>query len=44
MINQIDFKKVALETIDIEKNALDILATQIDDRFTRACNIILQCK
>lgn len=44
MINQIDFKKVALETIDIEKNALDILATRIDDRFTRACNIILQCK
>ena len=44
MINQIDFKKVALETIDIEKNALDILATQIDDRFTRACDIILQCK
>lgn len=44
MINQIDFKKVALETIDIEKNALDILATQIDDRFTRACEIILQCK
>ena len=42
--NQIDFQKVALETLRIEEQALEILATQIDERFTRACEIILQCK
>ena len=41
--NQLDFQKVALETLRIEENALQILATQIDDRFSRACEIILQC-
>ncbi|MEB3766623.1 KpsF/GutQ family sugar-phosphate isomerase [Acinetobacter sp. MD2] len=40
----LDFQKVAKETIEIEKNALDILTSQIDDRFSRACEIILQCK
>ncbi|MEB3754377.1 KpsF/GutQ family sugar-phosphate isomerase [Acinetobacter sp. MD2(2019)] len=43
-MNSVDFKKVARETINIEKNALDILSEQIDERFTHACNIILQCK
>lgn len=42
--NQIDFQKVALETLRIEEQALGVLATQIDERFTRACEIILQCK
>lgn len=41
--NQLDFQKVALETLRIEENALQILATQIDGRFSRACEIILQC-
>ena len=42
--NQIDFQNVALETLRIEEQALGVLATQIDERFTRACEIILQCK
>lgn len=44
MQKPVDFQKVALETLRIEEQALEILATQIDDRFTRACEIILQCK
>lgn len=40
----IDFQKVALETLSIEQQAIQILATQIDERFSRACEIILQCK
>ncbi|SPL71413.1 KpsF/GutQ family sugar-phosphate isomerase [Acinetobacter stercoris] len=44
MPNQIDFQKVALETIRVEEHALQVLATQIDERFTKACEIILQCK
>lgn len=42
--NQVDFQKVALETLRIEEQALEILATQIDERFDHACQIILQCK
>ncbi|KAA8734686.1 KpsF/GutQ family sugar-phosphate isomerase [Acinetobacter qingfengensis] len=34
----------ALETIQIEQHALEILSQQIDERFTQACEIILQCK
>lgn len=44
MPNPIDFQKVALETLSIERNALDVLAQEIDERFTQACEIILQCK
>ncbi|MCL6233263.1 KpsF/GutQ family sugar-phosphate isomerase [Acinetobacter amyesii] len=44
MPNQVDFQKVALETLRIEEHALQVLATQIDDRFSQACEIILQCK
>ena len=44
MPNQIDFQKVALETLSIERNALEVLAAEIDERFTNACEIILQCK
>ncbi|MFT4021521.1 MAG: KpsF/GutQ family sugar-phosphate isomerase [Acinetobacter sp.] len=43
-MNQIDFKKVALETIEIEKQSLDTLSGQIDTRFVQACEIILNCK
>ncbi|ESK40182.1 hypothetical protein P256_00623 [Acinetobacter nectaris CIP 110549] len=42
--NEVDFKKVALETLKIEQQALNILANEIDDRFVRACQIILACK
>ncbi|MFW1857235.1 KpsF/GutQ family sugar-phosphate isomerase [Acinetobacter defluvii] len=44
MQNQIDFQKVALETLSIEEHALEVLAAQIDERFSQACEIILQCK
>lgn len=44
MLNQIDFQKVAIETLSIEQKALETLAAQIDDRFTQACKIILQCQ
>lgn len=43
MPNQIDFQHVAIETLSIEQKALETLAGQIDDRFTQACEIILQC-
>ena len=43
MPNQIDFQKVAIETLSIEQHALAVLAQQIDQRFSRACEIILQC-
>ncbi len=43
MPNQIDFQKVAIETLSIEQQALAVLAQQIDERFSRACEIILQC-
>ncbi|WP_407412022.1 SIS domain-containing protein [Acinetobacter sp.] len=44
MPNLVDFEKVALETLKIEEQALQVLATQIDARFRRACEIILQCQ
>ncbi|WP_347473807.1 KpsF/GutQ family sugar-phosphate isomerase [Acinetobacter thermotolerans] len=42
--NPVDFQKAALETLRIEEHALQVLATQIDERFSQACEIILQCK
>ncbi|MFW2709798.1 KpsF/GutQ family sugar-phosphate isomerase, partial [Acinetobacter baumannii] len=39
-----DFQSSALATLRIEQQAIDVLATQIDDRFNRACEILLQCK
>ena len=42
--NQIDFQKVALQTLSVEVDALNTLAGQIDERFDRACQIILQCQ
>ena len=44
MPNLVDFEQVALETLKIEEQALQVLASQIDARFTRACEIILQCQ
>ena len=44
MPNLNNFQKTALETLRIEQNALDVLATQIDERFSRACEIIFQCQ
>lgn len=42
--NQIDFQKVALQTLQVEVDALNVLATQIDERFSQACQIILKCQ
>ncbi|MES5773363.1 KpsF/GutQ family sugar-phosphate isomerase [Acinetobacter baumannii] len=44
MHNPTDFQSSALATLRIEQQAIDVLATQIDDRFNRACEILLQCK
>ena len=44
MSNTIDFQSVALDTLRIEEQALQVLATQIDQRFSRACEIMLHCK
>ncbi len=44
MPNPVDFQKVALETLRIEEQALQVLATQIDERFDRACEYILRCR
>lgn len=43
MPNQIDFQKVAIDTLKIEQQALVILSQQIDQRFSQACEIILRC-
>ena len=44
MSNPTDFQSSALATLRIEQQAIDVLATQIDDRFNRACEVLLQCK
>lgn len=44
MPNLTDFQSSALATLRIEQQAIDVLATQIDDRFSRACEVLLQCK
>ncbi|ERS04198.1 hypothetical protein Q674_00585 [Acinetobacter sp. COS3] len=44
MSQAINFQKSALETLRIEQQAIEVLATQIDERFDHACEILLQCK
>ena len=44
MSQTINFQKSALETLRVEQQAIEMLATQIDERFDRACEVILQCK
>lgn len=44
MSQAINFQKSALETLRIEQQAIEVLATQIDGRFDRACEILLQCQ
>lgn len=44
MSNPFDFKTAALETLKVEEQALQILASQIDERFNQACEIILHCQ
>ena len=44
MSQSINFKKSALETLRVEQQAIEVLATQIDGRFDRACEILLQCQ
>lgn len=43
MSQAINFQKSALETLCIEQQAIEVLATQVDERFDRACEILLQC-
>ncbi|APR69836.1 KpsF/GutQ family sugar-phosphate isomerase [Acinetobacter haemolyticus] len=43
MSQAINFQKSALETLRIEQQAIEVLATQVDERFDRACEILLQC-
>lgn len=38
-----DFQRSALDTIRLEKQALDVLGTQLDARFDQACHILLNC-
>lgn len=40
----VDFKESALRTLEIEKQSLAHLAAQIDDRFIKACDLILNCQ
>ncbi|WP_269914759.1 KpsF/GutQ family sugar-phosphate isomerase [Acinetobacter sp. HY1485] len=40
----VNFKKIALDTLKIEQQALDVLAAQIDERFKHACEIMLNCQ
>ena len=44
MSQAINFQKSALETLRIEQQAIEMLATQIDERFDRAGEILLQCQ
>lgn len=44
MSQAINFQKSALETLRIEQQALEVLATQINESFDRACEILLHCK
>ena len=44
MSQAINFQRSALETLRIEQQALEVLATQINESFDRACEILLQCK
>ncbi|MCU4387826.1 KpsF/GutQ family sugar-phosphate isomerase [Acinetobacter haemolyticus] len=43
MSQAINFQKSALETLRIEQQAIEVLATQVDERFDRACETLLQC-
>ncbi|MBP9788712.1 MAG: KpsF/GutQ family sugar-phosphate isomerase [Acinetobacter sp.] len=44
MSQAINFQRSALETLRIEQQALEVLATQINESFDCACEILLQCK
>lgn len=40
----VHYQQIARETLSIEQNALHILSQQIDERFERACEILLACQ
>lgn len=46
MTNQtpIDFRTPAIRAIRIERDAIDALESRIDDHFSRACELIMNCK
>jgi len=39
-----DFRSSAIRAIRIERDAIDALESRIDDQFTRACEVIMNCK
>ena len=39
-----DFRSSAIRAIRIERDAIDALEGRIDDQFTRACEVIMNCK
>lgn len=39
-----DFRSSAIRAIRIERDAIDALENRIDDQFTRACDVIMNCK
>jgi arabinose-5-phosphate isomerase len=43
-MTQIDLKKLGLAVIDTELQGIEALKARIDDRFVRACEIMLACK
>ena len=40
----IDFRTPAIRAIRIERDAIDALESRIDDHFSRACELIMNCK
>lgn len=40
----IDYQAIARQTLSIEQHALQVLSSQIDERFSQACEILLNCK
>lgn len=39
-----DYKKSAIRTIKIEKQSIELLTNKIDERFEKACELIMTCK
>lgn len=39
-----DFRSSAIRAIRIERDAIDALEARIDDQFTRACEVIMNCR
>ncbi|MDO5769800.1 MAG: KpsF/GutQ family sugar-phosphate isomerase [Psychrobacter sp.] len=44
LLNDDQFLKTAIAAIRTEKSALDLLIQQLDERFARACQVLLNCQ